>query len=233
MKALLRIRFYLSGKLKIAARGTALSLLYALIRPAAESVLRVSDGFPSVIMAAFVFGIDALFVSAAESGSRWQEYAKTLPYSDGQLVDSAYLFSLLYAAFAAVPAAAVLPVLLLRNPALLSGSPDTSAAEAALMFAVTAAAAVLQISAFLYQVFYRRNSSLKSFGVFAAFLVLLLLPYLLYVPVKAADGQTTAFLKNTQKLPLWMLADAAVCYPLSWLLSRRLYCRRGRKKVTA
>lgn len=235
MKALLRTQYHLIGGLKTALFCAALPLLFALLRitlfrTAAEPGINVSDGFFPVVTAAFVISMLLPCIITAETGSRWSEYVKALPYSPEQLVDSKYVFSILCAAFAAVTAAAVLPLLMLRNPALLSDTVYTSAANAALMYAATAAAIVLQFSAVLYPLHFRRRYDLPTFLSFAVLLGIIMLPYLLHIPIETAGRPAEAFLPDTHKLPLRMLADAAVCYPLSWLLSRKSCCATSRRK---
>ena len=226
MKALLRLQYYLIGGLKTALLFAAIPFLFILIRRADNPEIGLSVG--SVVIIAMIIGILPLQILFGESGSQWSEYAKALPYSRRQTVDSKYLFSLLCAAFTAVPAAALSPVMTLLNPAALSESGYSSAAEAALMFAATAAAVVLQEAAIFYPIRFRRDDHLRTFLIFAALLGVILLPYLLHIPIEAAGRPPKAFFQDTHHLPLRMLADAAVCYPFSWLLSRWFFWGKGR-----
>lgn len=224
MKALLRLNFYLSGGYKNLLILAAIPFLLLLENHIVGSEPDVGFSILTVGAIGVIIGITPFSLNAVKTQSHWQTYAKTLPYHRTQIVDSHYLFSLLDAVFAAVVGSAAVSVQMLLNPALLSETPYKSSAAFSLMYAAAAAAITLHLAAFQYPLHFRQQSSIRSYVLFTALSLLLLLPYLMYLTAHMDFAGTVTVLPDTRWLPLLMLAVSAACYPLSWLMSRRAYC---------
>ena len=232
MKALLRLQFYMSG-----GRGFIVTLaVYPMIllvfphhTPDASLCVLTAAMLPAGL--AFV----PLGTERAESVSHWRSYAKTLPYSREQLVDAKYLFSLLCAAAAALLGALMLPLMMIRYPEAVSALPYApSAAEITLMNTALSSAIVLASAAFLHPSYFQRSGKLISYilGFLIFFFVFMFfVPFRLMMALSRCRWEPmTPF---TRCLPYLMFAVSAVCFVLSWRISRKLYCRRRKRRRAA
>ncbi|MBP0966796.1 MAG: ABC-2 transporter permease [Oscillospiraceae bacterium] len=230
MKALLRLNYYMIGGYKIVLAVAAI-LFFVLLLPLSR---RWDVSFSVILSLNFgaAIGFTPIGIEKAESVCRWRSYAKTLPYTREQLVDAKYLFSLLSAAAAALLGAVMLPLLMLRNPEAVSAlTYAPSAAELSFMNAALAAAIVLYAAAIHYPSYFRRTGGIVLFAVgFSAFIFAFAIFFAKYM--MALDRCKWAPLTSSMHLvPYLLLAGSAVCCLLSWLYTRKTYCRRKRRRA--
>lgn len=235
MKALLRLKYYMTGGLIFLLILTAYPLLLVLLMILLPFGKKDITSLSMIILNIGVYvGIMQSNSERAEAASRWRTYAKTLPYSRRQHVDAKYLFSLLAAGLTFLSVAAAVTLLILLRPDCLSEYPYApSAAYLILMHASFSAAIVLLFAVILYPLYFRRS---RGMGTYAAAAVTGLLFFA--APIYVFMHFTQSFLwcrwepmpPFTQSLPFLLLGGTAVCYLLSWLLSRRFYCRKKRRK---
>lgn len=233
MKGLLRIQHYLSGGQWIIPLDFGFPVLISLlpVNPPNISTCMMFVAYISIFT-----GMMPVREHEAASVSRWNSYIKTMPYTRRQQVDAKYLYSLLTVIPAVLSSLLLLPFVQLRNPNMMNEFPYAPpAAFLMLMYAALAAAAVLQMTAFLLPLSFLRRGGigthLAGTAVGAPFVciyigILAYLSHHLYLCKWEPVSQTALM------IPFLLLALAVICYPLSWRLSRRLYCRK-RKKVTA
>ena len=232
MKALLRLQYYMSGGrwggLFLAGFPFLLALLpYPHVPDASFHVLMVTT------LGSFLGLVQTVMIDNAESVSHWRSYAKSLPYSREQLVDAKYLFSLLCAGEAALLGALMLPLLMLRNPEAVSVLPYApSAAELSLMNAALASAGVLAAAAFLYPSYFRRSGRLISYVL--GFLIFFFV-FMFFVPFRLMMALTRCkwepLTSSMHLVPYLLLAGSVICCLLSWLYTRKTYCRRKRRRA--
>ena len=231
MKGLLRKEFYCAG-------GFMLLAAYAAIYPLLILVSRFTEvGFASMgtMLIIIQFALLPYTVDMAEARARWRTYAKVLPYSRRQFVDAKYLFSLL----AALTAACMNTVFTLLRALI---EPNTSADKfemfryPAIPTAALTAAIILYTAAFLYPFYFRSIRRGNSFLTYFAATVLGLvyaLPFgipafIYFISMMSTRPEPVAF--GIRIIPYILLAVSLAVYPLSWLLSHRLYCRQKRRK---
>lgn len=235
MKALLRMYYYMVGGLIFLLLLTAYPLLLVLLMILLPFGTKDITALSMLILNIGVYvGIMQFNSERAEAASRWRTYAKTLPYSRRQQVDAKYLFSLLAAGLTSLSVAAAVTLLILLRPDCLSEYPYApSAAYLILVHASFTAAIVLLFAAISYPLHFRRS---RGFGTYAAAAVtgLLFFAAPFYVFMRFNDGilnckwePMTSF---SQSLPFLLLCGAVVCYLLSWVFSRKIYCREKRRK---
>lgn len=234
MKGLLRITHYLSGGYWIILLDFGFPVLISLL-PVNKPDISTCMMFVAYI--SIFTGMMPVTAQRAASVSRWNSYIKTMPYTRRQLVDAKFLYSLLTVIPAVLAALLLLPYFQLRNPNMMNEfSYAPPAAFLMLMYAALAAAAVLQMTAFLLPLSFIRRGGIGTYlagtAVGAPFVciyigILAYLSHHLYLCKWEPVSQTALM------IPFLLLVLAAVCFVLSWRISRKLYCRRGRKKVTA
>ena len=237
MKALLRLNYYMIGGYKIVL-AVATILFFVLLFPLSR---RWDASFTVILSLNFgaAIGFTPVGIEKAESVSRWRSYAKTLPYTREQFVDAKYLFSLLSAAAAALLGAVMLPLLMLRNPEAVSAlTYAPSATEFSLMNAALAAAIVLYAAAIHYPSYFRRTGGIVLFAVgFSAFIfgfgVIFFPKYMMSMSymMSLSRGEREPLTPFVRCMPYLLLAGSAAGCLLSWLYSRKTYCRRKRRRA--
>ena len=231
MKALLRLNYYMIGGNKIVLAVAAI-LFFFLLLP----ISRRGDASFTVILSlnfGAAIGFTPVGIEKAESVSRWRSYVKTLPYTREQFVDAKYLFSLISAAAAALLGAVMLPLMMLRNPEAASAlTYAPSAAEFSLMNAALAAAIVLYAAAIHYPSYFRRPGGIVLFAVGFSGLIFgfgfIFFPKYMMALNRCELEPLTPFMRC---LPYLLFAVSAVCDLLSWLYTRKTYCRRKRRRA--
>ena len=230
MKALLRLNYYMIGghiSALIIIAFPFLSMLLPISRRGDASFAIIMS-----IMLGFIIGSVLFGIEKAESVSRWRSYAKTLPYTREQFVDAKYLFSLLSAAAAALLGAVMLPLLMLRNPEAVSAlTYAPSATEFSLMNAALAAAITLYVVAIQHPAHFRCPGGYLLFTVGLSVFILgsgiIFAKYMM-----ALDRCKWAPLTSSMhRMPYLLLAGSVICCLLSWLYTRKTYCRRKRRRA--
>lgn len=234
MKGLLRVTHYLSGGYWIILLDFGFPVLISLlpVNPPNISTCMMFVAYISIFT-----GMMPVREHEATSVSRWKSYIKTMPYTRRQQVDAKFLYSLLTVIPAVLAALLLLPYFQLRNPNMMNEFPYAPpAAFLMLMYAALTAAAIMQMTAFLLPLFFIRRGGIGTYlagtAVGAPFVciyigILAYLSHHLYLCKWEPVSQTALM------IPFLLLVPAVICFVLSWRISRKLYCRRRRKKVTA
>ena len=232
MKALLRMYYYMLGGWKVLLFYAVIFILISFLTAHNHAGFFLTAAF----ITALPFAGTPVGIRTAEAQCRWRSYMKALPITPEQYVDANYLFSLLSAGAAGLLTAFAVTVQMLRHPELSSAFPFApSAAEILLMCTAISAAMVLLTAAFLCPLHFQRSGGILTYLAAMPVGLLLLFAYI------ASLAQLTQGLNRckweplpplTRLLPYLLLALAIVCFPLSRLLSRRLYCRK-RKGASA
>ena len=233
MKGLLRMQHYLSGGQWIILLDFGFPVLISLlpVNPPNISTCMMFVAYISIFT-----GMMPVTAQRAASVSRWNNYIKAMPYTRRQQVDAKYLYSLLTVIPAVLSSLLLLPFVQLCNPNMMNEFPYAPpAAFLMLMYAALTAAAILQMTAFLLPLSFIRRGGIGTYLVGMAVgapFVCIYIGILAYLSHHLYLCKWEPVSKTALMIPFLLLALAVICYPLSWLLSRRLYCRK-RKKVTA
>ena len=234
MKGLLRITHYMSGGLWVIPFDFGFPLLFCLLpfgkKPDSSLCMFI------VMYISVMTGMMPVAAQKAASVSRWKTYMKTLPYTRRQQVDAKYLYSLLTVIPAVLAALLTLPIVLRFNPDMLSEFPYAPpAALLMLVYGALTAAVILLMAAFLHPLSCIRRGGIRTVLVSiaaAAPFTFIYISIFAYFSSHLYRCKWEPISKAALLIPFLLLALAVICYPLSWRLSRRLYCRK-RKKVTA
>ena len=220
MKGLLRKEFTVIGgsaSLLTLVIITVFVLVMRLLHP--ERNMELTPVFTPLLLACFT-GFHPVISHSAEG--RWRQYVKTLPYSRKQIVDAKYLFAWLTAS-----CMLIFEVLLL----FLLNAPHIAA-----MTALAASVMLLMPALLLPFIFleYRRGWQTGTLLLFLPVCLLMLaagfvLPLLFSIETRhgGMEPESTLLLYS----PWYLLAAAVLLFPLSWLLSRRIFCRRKKRRA--
>ena len=220
MKGLLRKEFAIIG-----GGATFVTLVIFMVfvlvmqQPHPEHNTDSAPVFVPLVLACFT-GFHPFISHSAEG--RWRQYVKTLPYSRKQIVDAKYLFACL-----AAGCMLIFEVLLL----FLLNAPHIAAMTA------LAASVMLLIPALLLPFIFLEYRRGWQTGTLLLFLSVCLLTTAagFVLPIMYSIGTRQSSIEPESQLllysPYYLLAAAVLLFPLSWLLSRRIFCRRKKRRA--